>query len=91
MGMVTLGPREGKTELSYMFLPNFWGHGYAYDACQAVLAYAFGELNLDEVIAVTQAANVKSCRLLERLDMGPTVTFTEFEAEQVEYRQEKPR
>lgn len=27
-------------ELSYLFLPEFWGYGYAFEACQAVLQYA---------------------------------------------------
>ena len=32
-----LGPEAGEVELSYLFLPEAWGHGYAAEACGAAL------------------------------------------------------
>lgn len=39
LGIVTVEPgaRDGETELSYQFLPEHWGHGYAREAVAAVL------------------------------------------------------
>ena len=85
LGLVTLSPRDSQTELSYMFLPAYWGKGFALECCQAMLTIAFGELELDRVIAITQSANVRSCRLLEALGMSPIRSFIEFGAEQTEY------
>ena len=46
-----------------------WGHGYATEAARAVLAFAFDELGLDEVISFTTAENVRSQRVMERIGM----------------------
>ena len=54
-------------ELSYLFLPAFWGYGYAVEACQAVLRYCEETLDLKIVVAETQRANTRSRVLLERL------------------------
>lgn len=72
-------------ELSYQFLPEFWGQGYAYEACQRVLQYAFDELELEAVISETQKKNVRSIELLERLGMTLESTLERFGEEQVIY------
>ncbi len=86
IGIVTLSERDHETEISYMFLPECWGNGYALESCRAVVKFAFDALGLSEVIAVTQSANEPSRRLLVALGMSPVRTFVEFDAEQVEYR-----
>ena len=52
-----------------MFAPAFWGKGLAFETATIVLNYAFDALELTEIVAETQSANVASCRLLERLGM----------------------
>ncbi|WP_315986195.1 GNAT family N-acetyltransferase, partial [Streptomyces sp. adm13(2018)] len=39
LGLVSVEPaaREGETEVSYQFLPEHWGHGYAREAVGAVV------------------------------------------------------
>lgn len=87
LGFCYLGHyRTGDVELSYTFLPEHWGHGYAREACAAVLEHAFREdVALDRVVAVTQATNSRSRRLLGLLGMVETDRFVEFGEPQVMY------
>ena len=55
-------------ELLYGLLPRFWGHGFATEAAQAVLSYAFA-LGHPEVVAATDVPNDASARVLERIGM----------------------
>jgi len=67
IGLVDLSPYHDpqKTELSYQFLPAYWGQGYALETLSAVLEWCRGRY--DSVVSETQEANIRSCRLLERL------------------------
>jgi len=56
-------------EIGWRLAREAWGHGYATEAAQAVLAFAFGELELDEVISFTSTTNVRSQRVMERIGM----------------------
>ena len=87
LGMVSLSPHHDGVyfEVSYQFLPKWWGVGYATEVVQAVLDYAFVEMKLSKVVAETQTANVDSCRLLERLGMSVEKTLERFGAEQALY------
>ncbi|MFI8949875.1 GNAT family N-acetyltransferase [Streptomyces sp. NPDC053750] len=46
-----------------------WGHGYATEAARAVVDFAFEELGLAEVLAVTTATNLRSQAVMRRLCM----------------------
>lgn len=85
VGLVHIGPyRTGETELSYEFVPEAWGRGYACEACRPVLAWASVEvINGDPIIAVTQAANARSLVLLAHLGFIVRERFVEFDAEQI--------
>ncbi|MBN9287240.1 MAG: hypothetical protein BGO43_15200 [Gammaproteobacteria bacterium 39-13] len=56
-------------ELVYMYFPPWWRKGLAFDAAKAVLKFGVNELKLERIIAITQEANEKSCKMLERLGM----------------------
>ncbi|HEY2777993.1 MAG TPA: GNAT family N-acetyltransferase [Gaiellaceae bacterium] len=56
-------------EIGWRLRREAWGHGYATEAAQAVLAFAFEELGLDEVISFTTVANQRSRRVMERIGM----------------------
>ena len=60
---------HGAGELGYVFAPEAGGHGYASEACAAVLALAFDQLGLRRVIARMDARNDASARLAVRLGM----------------------
>lgn len=87
MGLVSLDQHHDgvDTEISYQFLPKWWGAGYAAEVVQVIIHYALTELGLPKVIAETQTANTASCRLLERLGMNLEKTITRFGAEQAIY------
>jgi ribosomal-protein-alanine N-acetyltransferase len=72
-------------EVSYLFLPEHWGRGYATDAVRQALAYAFGTMGLRRVVAETQVANVASVRLLERLGFRLLRQLVRFGAKQSIY------
>jgi RimJ/RimL family protein N-acetyltransferase len=56
-------------EIGWRLSREAWGHGYATEAAQAVLAYARDELRLDEVISFTSTTNLRSQRVMERIGM----------------------
>ncbi|MEU4271714.1 GNAT family N-acetyltransferase [Streptomyces sp. NPDC026092] len=86
LGIVTVEPgaRDGETEVSYQFLPEHWGHGYAREAVAAVLDATLRDT--PSVVALTQEANHRSRRLLEAVGMTHVSSFVEHEAHQVLYR-----
>jgi ribosomal-protein-alanine N-acetyltransferase len=56
-------------EIGWRLARAAWGHGYATEAAEAVLAFAFDEIGLDEVISFTSTTNVRSQRVMERIGM----------------------
>lgn len=85
IGVVFLSPhRDGEgLELSYQFDPAIWGMSYAFEATQAVLDHAAIQLSDSRIVAETQSANLRSCRLLERLGMTELRRVSRFGAEQI--------
>ncbi|MEM7132321.1 MAG: GNAT family N-acetyltransferase [Chloroflexota bacterium] len=87
MGIITLTPHhDGEdTEISYLFLPEWWGKGYATEAVQVILNHGLTKLGQPRIIAETQTANKASLRLLERLGMEFERKVERFDAEQSIY------
>ncbi|WP_368505143.1 GNAT family N-acetyltransferase [Alkalihalophilus sp. As8PL] len=92
IGLVSIDPHHDGIyyEISYQFLPNWWGKGYATEVVQLLIRYGLNELKLSKVIAETQTANTSSCRLLERLGMELEQTINRFDAEQAIYSIKSP-
>ena len=57
-------------EVGWRLAWRFWGKGYATEAAHAVLAHAFGELGMREVVSFTTAGNLASRRVMEKLGMS---------------------
>lgn len=93
LGVVVLGQHHDREdmEVSYLFLPEHWGSGYATGALTQVLTHAFGAAGLRRVVAETQSVNTASVRLLERLGFLPSRTLVRFGAEQRIFIAESPR
>ncbi len=62
-------PFTPAVEVGWRIAAHYQGNGYALEAARAVLAYAFSELGLDQVVSFTSVANEPSWRLMERLGM----------------------
>jgi RimJ/RimL family protein N-acetyltransferase len=56
-------------EIGWRLAAEHWGRGYAAEGARAVLAQAFGELGLEEVVSFTVPANVRSRRVMEKIGM----------------------
>jgi RimJ/RimL family protein N-acetyltransferase len=56
-------------EVAWRLARPYWGRGYATEAARASLDYGFGELGLDEIVALTVPGNRRSRRVMERLGM----------------------
>ena len=72
VGHVALSVREEsgqQAEIGFTLARAFHGQGLACEAARRVLDYAFDELDLHRVIAVTDCENASSVALLERLGM----------------------
>lgn len=62
-------PIENMLEIGWRIGRDFFGQGYAREAAQAVLDWAWANTNFDEVVAITVPANTASWGLMERLGM----------------------
>lgn len=56
-------------EVGYAINKDFWGKGYATEAANRILQYAFEELNLEKVVAVAFPENQPSQNVMKRLGM----------------------
>lgn len=55
-----------KAELGYWFLPEFWGQGYASEACPVVIAAARRIWQLHRIEAIIETEHAASRRILEK-------------------------
>jgi RimJ/RimL family protein N-acetyltransferase len=71
IGMCGLLKRDvlDSPDIGFAYLPAFHGKGYGYEAARAVLDHARNALGLPRVVAIVNADNEPSARLLEKLGM----------------------
>jgi ribosomal-protein-alanine N-acetyltransferase len=72
-------------ELSFQFLPQFWGKGIAFESCCKVIDYAFENLGVLKLVCETQSENKRSRNLIEILGMKKISCIERFGAEQTIY------
>lgn len=82
IGMAGLDPVDEEVpfdgvELGWRLARPHWGHGYATEAAQAVITYAFESLRLPEVLALAAAGNTRSHAVMRRLGMTYVRDFTD--------------
>ena len=61
---------ELRLEVGWTLRGQRWGHGYGTEIGRAGLAFAFDELDAEEVVAFTEIDNVRSRAVMERLGMS---------------------
>jgi len=71
LGVVGLELENGhqRGELGYWIGVPYWGQGYCTEAVRAVVAYAFGVLRLEKLVACHFAGNEASGRVMRKLGM----------------------
>ena len=78
IGMVGLNeihadmPFAPGVEIGWRLHKAYWRNGYAFEAAQAALKFAFTVLDLDEIVAFTAVINKPSQQLMQRLGMRNT-------------------
>ena len=56
-------------DLGYRFIPSAWGRGYATEAAEACLHYAFETLQLEKINACAHIENTASLAILQKIGM----------------------
>lgn len=59
---------EDVYEMGWIFNREYWGHGFAYEACSKTIEYAFEKLNAHKIFAEATDA-IKSVGLMKKLGM----------------------
>ncbi len=73
---IRLFPNEPEqADIGYCYNKNYWGKGYATEACRALLGFGFGQLKLHRIIATCDADNYGSSRVLEKSLMRKEAHF----------------
>ena len=57
-------------DVGFAFLPQFWSMGYAYEAASAAVSYGTKVIGLKRIVAITNADNVASIKVLEKLGLS---------------------
>ncbi|KZL18975.1 hypothetical protein PsAD2_02493 [Pseudovibrio axinellae] len=92
VGLLSVGPYHDTLsyEVSYEFLPEYWGKGYAYEALQAFLPFSCQALKLPVILAETQHRNTRSKRLLDKIGLQQVDQLKRFGEQQVIYQYRSP-
>ena len=72
LGQCGLGPPRlgfSEVEIGWRLSRHAWGQGYALEAASGVLGWAWRELDVPSIIAITVRANEPSWRLMDKLGM----------------------
>lgn len=85
IGTVSFARKRGPWEVSYCVRRDRWGKGLAAEAVSAAIEWFFAATGEDYLIAVTQTANRRSARLLERLGAHLEGEFEQYGPPQQRY------
>lgn len=72
VGIVSLLDRDelDDVDIGFAFLPDSWRQGFASEATSAVMDFAFSDLGLGRIIAITQPDNITSIKTLEKMGLA---------------------
>lgn len=66
-GFKYLPEADGKTDLGYRFIPEYWGKGIATESALMSLKYGFKDLGLKTIYAFTETENIGSVKIIQKL------------------------
>lgn len=58
---------QGQREIGWTFAEPHWGKGYASEAAERALGFAFGDMGLPRIFSQTSESNAASTRMMQRL------------------------
>jgi RimJ/RimL family protein N-acetyltransferase len=64
-------PQFDETELGWVLRRDAWGHGYATEGVRACIEWGFSDFDVPYLTAMINAANLRSIRVAERLELTP--------------------
>ncbi|MCM3135385.1 GNAT family N-acetyltransferase [Paenibacillus polysaccharolyticus] len=70
-GLYPYTPEENTYELGFLLTRDHWGQGYAQEAAQAVVRYAFDKLEVATLVASHHPDNEAACHILSQLGFEP--------------------
>jgi ribosomal-protein-alanine N-acetyltransferase len=76
----------GDLDFGYALARTYWSKGYMTEALQAVLAFAFKELDANRVFAICEIQNIGSFRVMEKAGMKRQQQFIEYDSNNAHYR-----
>ena len=59
--------KDHTADIAYIVFPDYWGRGYAKEACRRIITYLFEDMRCAVVSVLIDTENVKSVRLVEAL------------------------
>ncbi|RAS84791.1 GNAT family N-acetyltransferase [Priestia endophytica] len=65
-GFLNRVPEHYRTEIGYELSRDYWGHGIASEALEAVIRYGFKYLKFQRVEALVELPNIPSQKLIEK-------------------------
>jgi RimJ/RimL family protein N-acetyltransferase len=71
IGTCGLVKRDGleDVDIGFAFLPRYWSQGYATESARAVMRYGQEVLGLPRIVAIANADNARSFRVLEKIGL----------------------
>ncbi|MDE3110474.1 MAG: GNAT family N-acetyltransferase, partial [Acidobacteriota bacterium] len=69
MDFVIPGVPQPAVEIGWRLARAHWGKGLATEGARAVVQFGFGTLHLEEIVAITVPANIRSRRVMEKIGM----------------------
>ncbi|MCB0664759.1 MAG: GNAT family N-acetyltransferase [Saprospiraceae bacterium] len=67
VGTVALVGRGEEREIGYRILPDYWRQGYGLEICEGLIRYAFDDLKIGKLVAISCSRNKASVSILDRL------------------------
>lgn len=65
-GFLNRVPEHYRTEIGYELNRDYWGHGIASEALEAVIRYGFKDLKFQRIEALVEPPNIPSQKLIEK-------------------------